>query len=181
MTGFVLGGAILGPKTKSNNPNSPFVKDEKYPDRNWDVVYSSSARAWTIVPDTPRKMVVQRIRWNKSFIRNIFFTGKFYWRRPLLSALYYYFHLLYVFTAPFLITLFAILLLFQGYILLLIACLISIAVLSATMNLVFAPGTRGLFDPAISVLYLFFLPWLLFYSIATIREMKWTRENVEVG
>jgi cellulose synthase/poly-beta-1,6-N-acetylglucosamine synthase-like glycosyltransferase len=164
MTGFVLGGATLGAA-----------------DRNWDVVYSRSAQAWTIVPDTPKKIMAQRIRWNKSFIRNLFFTGKFYWRQPILPALYYYIHAFYVFVAPILVMLFIAWLLFQGQFLLLAACFIAFILISTGINLVFAPNNRWQLGPVVNLLYLLTLPWLLFYSIVTIKNMEWSRENVEEG
>jgi len=164
MTGFVLGGATLGAA-----------------DRNWDVVYSRSAQAWTIVPDTPKKIMAQRIRWNKSFIRNLFFTGKFYWRQPILPALYYYIHAFYVFVAPILVMLFIAWLLFQGHFLLLAACFIAFILISTGINLVFAPNNRWQLGPIVNLLYLLTLPWLLFYSIVTIKNMEWSRENVEEG
>ena len=49
--------------------------------RRWGIAYVHSARAWTQVPDTFTKMVRQQVRWKKSFVRNLFFTGSFYWRR----------------------------------------------------------------------------------------------------
>jgi cellulose synthase/poly-beta-1,6-N-acetylglucosamine synthase-like glycosyltransferase len=164
MTGFVLGGATLG-----------------VADRNWDVVYSRSTQSWTVVPDTPKKIMSQRIRWNKSFIRNLFFTGKFYWRQPILPALYYYIHAFYVFVAPILVMLFSAWLLFQGQFLLLAACFIAFILISTGINLVFAPNNRWQLGPVVNLLYLLTLPWLLFYSIVTIKNMEWSRENVEEG
>ena len=69
---------------------------EKYHAKDWKIVYCKSARVLTVVPDTFKRMIKQQIRWKKSFIRNIFFTGAFYWKRPLLPALFYYLHIFFV-------------------------------------------------------------------------------------
>ncbi len=73
MTGFVLGGHIIGKELKKKYQNSPFIKNQDYPLKNWDVVYCKSAKSWTIVPETFSGLIKQQIRWKKSFIRNIFF------------------------------------------------------------------------------------------------------------
>lgn len=96
MTGFALCGKDIGNNIKEKYSESSFIKDEKYEIRNWDVVYSNSAKAWTVVPDKLSTIISQKIRWNKSFIRNLFFTGKYYWKRSLPTTLYYYLHVLFV-------------------------------------------------------------------------------------
>jgi hyaluronan synthase len=56
----------------------------------WKVVYSYSVRVNMGVPKTFRALILQQVRWRKSFIRSIFATGKIYWRRPLVAAVLYY-------------------------------------------------------------------------------------------
>ena len=53
----------------------------------WKVVYSPSVRVNMGVPKTFRALILQQVRWRKSFIRSIFATGKIYWKRPLVAAL----------------------------------------------------------------------------------------------
>ena len=179
MTGFVLCGSELGPKIKNEYSHSSFVKDEDYPNRDWDIVYCNSAKSWTIVPETMDKIISQKIRWNKSFIRNLFFTGKFYWKKPFLPALYYYLHVLYVFTSPILIALALAFLLLNGFFLVLIVCFIGYSLLSSMMMLVLAPGKIGRLESTIGMLlHHLILSWLIFYSIATINEMKWVRDTL---
>ena len=50
MTGFVLGGSTLGPRIKENYSDSSFVKDEKYPNKNWNIVFARAPSGNTIVP-----------------------------------------------------------------------------------------------------------------------------------
>ena len=120
-------------------------------------------------------MINQRIRWNKSFIRNIFFTGKFYWKQPLIPALYYYSHILYVLLSPIIILSAIGYLVLNNYILLLTIAFMGSVLISYLMNLTFASKKQFHFGAVINVLYQILLPILLIYSILTIREMKWTR------
>ncbi|MFA9262466.1 MAG: glycosyltransferase, partial [Undibacterium sp.] len=101
LTGFLLGNKYVGEKLKAKYATDPCVKNIDYPTREWQVVYAKSARSWTILPDTIGGMVRQQIRWKKSFIRNTFFTGSFYWRKPMLPAVLYYLHVLFVLAGPF--------------------------------------------------------------------------------
>ena len=174
MTGFVLGGSTLGPKIKENYSESSFVKDEQYPNKNWNIVYSRSTRVKTMVPETLSRIISQRIRWNKSFIRNIFFTGKFYWQRPLIPALYYYLHILYVFAAPILIIWFIGTLLLNNYLLLLTVAFMGYVLLSPLMNLALTREKRWRLESVLNLIYQLFLPFLLLYSLVTIRNMDWS-------
>jgi cellulose synthase/poly-beta-1,6-N-acetylglucosamine synthase-like glycosyltransferase len=100
LTGYVLGGLERGEELKRRFADTPFVRRENHQPRRWAVGYVRSARVITEVPDTPRRMLRQQVRWKKSFIRNTFFTGSFYWRRgPAASALFYM-HVLFVMSAP---------------------------------------------------------------------------------
>ena len=175
MTGFALGGALLGPEIKEKYENSEFIKDEPYPNKNWDIVYSKSVQAWTTVPNNLKEMINQRVRWNKSFIRNIFFTGKFYWKQPLIPALYYYFHILYVLLSPIIILYSIAYLLRNNYSLLLGVAFMGCVLISYLMNLTFASKKQLHLGPFVNVLYQILLPILLIYSLLTIREMKWSR------
>src|ERR1700712_1638297 len=83
----------------------PFATDRQLTgyvlsDRRWKVGYVKAARVKTEVPDTVRRMVKQQVRWKKSFLRNLSFTGRFYWRRGPGAAFLFYGHTLFVLLAP---------------------------------------------------------------------------------
>jgi len=179
MTGFALGGASLGPKIKENYSSSVFVKEENYPDRNWDIVYSQSAQAWTTVPNNFKDIISQKIRWNKSFIRNLFFTGKFYWKQPLVPAIYYYSHILYVLLSPIFLLILIGFFILKDYILLLAVGFMGSILISYVMNLTFARRKQFRFGAVINIIYQLFLPLILIYSIITIRDMNWERTSLE--
>jgi len=54
--------------------------------RKYRAVYSSEAKAHTVVPDTFRKYMRQQQRWKKSWIRETFIASLFMWKKnPLLA------------------------------------------------------------------------------------------------
>jgi hyaluronan synthase len=68
----------------------------------WKTVFNYRARAFTIVPDTLKKLLVQQLRWKKSWIVNFFFTIKFILKvQPFVAAFYYFPLVVISFLAPF--------------------------------------------------------------------------------
>ena len=158
--------------------STPFAQP-KYPERDWKIVYSKSAKAWTNVPSTFRGMVRQQVRWKKSFIRNIFVTGRFYWRRPFLPALFYYVHVAFVILGPFVAARHLIYLPLHGDPMSMLLYLAGIAVIGLSFGLAFRhenPGSRRwLYRPLMSLMSTVLFTWLIFYSVATIKRMTWFR------
>ena len=179
LTAFVLGGGYLGPRVLPRHADSPFAQPE-YPRRDWKIVYSKSARAWTNVPSTFGGMVKQQVRWKKSFIRNVPVTGRFYWRRPLLPALFYYVHVAFVAVGPFVAARHLIYQPLRGDPMSMLLYLAGIAVIGLSFGLAFRhenPGSRRwLYRPLMSLMSTIIFSWLIFYSAATITRMTWFRE-----
>lgn len=99
LTAYVLGSSFVGARLHRAYSASPFLR-ERHATRHWRVEYVKSARVQTLVPDTLPKLFRQQARWKKSFIRNLFFTGSFYWRRGIMPALLFYAHVLFVLAMP---------------------------------------------------------------------------------
>jgi cellulose synthase/poly-beta-1,6-N-acetylglucosamine synthase-like glycosyltransferase len=179
LTGFVLGGNTIGDKLKRKYMSSPFVCDTDYPTLNWKVVYSKSARAWTEVPDSFKKLIEQQIRWKKSFIRNMFFTGAFYWRKPFLPAFVYYVHIIFVLLGPFIAFRHLVFLPLQGNPYSLLLYLGGIALMGSMFGLACKYENKNcrmwIYRPLMSLLSTLVLSWLIFYSIFTIKKMTWVR------
>jgi hyaluronan synthase len=54
-------------------------------------IFNDKALAYTIVPDSFKKLLTQQLRWKKSWIVNFFFTSKFiYKKQPFVTAFYYF-------------------------------------------------------------------------------------------
>jgi len=178
LTAFVLGGTHLGPKALPKCAGSPFA-EPSYPARDWKILYSKSTKAWTSVPSTFKSMIRQQIRWKKSFIRNVFVTGRFYWRRPFLPALFYYVHVAFVLFGPIVAARHLIYLPLRGDPISLVLYLAGITVIGLSFGLAFRyenPGSRRwLYRPAMSLMSTIFFSWLIFYSAATIKKMTWFR------
>jgi len=176
MTGFALCGKDIGTDIKEEYSESSFINNEKYEIRNWDVVYSNSAKVWTVVPDKLSTIISQKIRWNKSFIRNLFFTGKYYWKKSLPTTIYYYLHVLFVFLYPILFTVAIIQFVLNDYLFLLSFSLLGYLVISALINASINTQNKKLLDSPISIIiYHILFQWLIFYSIITINSRDWKR------
>lgn len=179
LTGFVLGGNYVGDELKRRYAHEDCVKDIDYPTRDWRVVYSKSSKSWTILPDTLSGMIKQHVRWKKSFIRNTFFTGKFYWRKPLLPSLVYYLHILFVWVGPIIAFRHMIYLPLQGDLWAAILYVLGIVFVGFMFGLASRLETKEkhvwIYRPVMSLLSTLFLSWLIFYSLFTIKKMVWHR------
>lgn len=179
LTGFVLGSDTMGERLKEKFKNSKFVKSIDFPCREWKVVYCKSAKSWTIVPDTFKRFIRQQIRWKKSFIRNIFFTGLFYWKKPLPVSVVYYLHILFVLMGPFVSFKHLIYLPFQGNITSAILYLSGIIFVGYMFGLAYKledkESHRWVYRPLMNLLSTFVISYLIFYSALTIKKMAWSR------
>ncbi|MGH2935045.1 MAG: glycosyltransferase family 2 protein [Gaiellaceae bacterium] len=179
LTGFVLCGKHVGAEMKAKHAGSPFLEPD-YAERNWEIVYSRSAKAWTVVPNSLRRLLLQQIRWKKSFIRNTFFTGRFYWRRPLVPALAYYLHVLFVACGPIVAFRHLVYVPLRGNPNSALLYLVGIVVVGSMFGIAHwraEPEARHwMLRPLMSLLSTLVLSWLLFYSLLTIRQMRWARD-----
>ena len=142
-------------------------------------MYCKSARVLTVVPDTFKRMIKQQIRWKKSFIRNIFFTGSFYWRKPFIPALVYYLHILFVFIGPFVVIRHLVYLPLHGNIISAFLYIGGILFIGSCFGLAYKLENREcnkwIYRPLMSLFSTLVLSWLIFYSALTIRKMEWFR------
>jgi hyaluronan synthase len=59
-------------------------------------VFNSYARAYTVVPEKMKKLLIQQLRWKKSWIVNFFFTSRYILRKQPFVAVFYYFPLSFI-------------------------------------------------------------------------------------
>lgn len=179
LTGYVLGQKWIGRKLKEQHAGSAFVEYVDYPERHWRVEYVKSAMVWTNVPPTLRLLTKQQTRWKKSFIRNLFFTGSFLWRRGPLPAFLFYGHVLWVCAAPLLAFRHLIWLPLHGSILLTGVYLCGVSLKGSVWALAYKvqnpSSTRWLYRPLMSLLSTLCLSWVLPYSAMTLRKSVWSR------
>jgi cellulose synthase/poly-beta-1,6-N-acetylglucosamine synthase-like glycosyltransferase len=179
LTGFVLGSSSIGERLKRQYGTSHFVTNIDYPVRDWKVVYCKSARALTNVPDTAAAMLKQQIRWKKSFIRNIFFTGSFYWRKPFLPSFFYYLHIMFVLFGPIVAFRHLIYLPFRGDLVSIFLYIGGIAFIGFMFGLAYKRENRTchlwMYRPLMSMLSTLILSWVVYYSAFTIKKAIWYR------
>ena len=144
----------------------------------WKVVYSFGVRVNMGVPKTFRALILQQVRWRKSFIRSIFATGKIYWRRPFIAALLYYLSIGMKLIRPFVVisTLFAMPLLgdyltpvfyFSGILFVGMIYAVDFKLSNPNNNL-------WIYRPLMTLLSTFVYVWLIFYALITIKKTtKW--------
>ncbi len=174
MTGYVLRGE---PRPTKKAVRAAADGGTHQVRKDWEVLYSESARVWTEVPATWKKFLRQQTRWKKSFIRNLFFTGRFYWRRPKLAAFAFYLGILFVLVGP-LIAFRAIYFLTAGGDFLsaplYLAGVTFVGLLYGLDYKLRNPdSTNWLYRPLMSLISTFVLSWLLIYAAFTIRNPNW--------
>jgi cellulose synthase/poly-beta-1,6-N-acetylglucosamine synthase-like glycosyltransferase len=178
LTGYVLGNHIVGDKLRHRHRDSAFVNGDRHESRHWRVGYVKSARVWTEVPHSLRRLVKQQVRWKKSFIRNLFFTGTFYWRRGPLPAFLYYSHVLFILAMPFMVFRHLIWMPAHGAFLLTGLYLCGLFFKGSIWALAFkAEDPRSpnwIYRPFMSLLTALFGP-LILYSVLTLRKATWSR------
>jgi cellulose synthase/poly-beta-1,6-N-acetylglucosamine synthase-like glycosyltransferase len=181
LTGYVLGQRWMGKKLKAANAASPFVTAVDYPERLWRVGYVNSSKVWTNVPSTFRAFYRQQIRWKKSFIRNLCFTGRFMWRRGPGPALLYYGHVLWVLAAPLMAVRHLIWAPSHGLWFLTFLYLCGVTLKGSVYGLAYhfdnPRDPNWCYRPLMSLLSSLTLSWLLVYSAATIRRGIWARQS----
>jgi cellulose synthase/poly-beta-1,6-N-acetylglucosamine synthase-like glycosyltransferase len=185
LTAYVLGQRWVGEDLQAAHLADPLVSGEPYPRLRWRVGYVRSARVFTEVPPTFRALLRQQVRWKKSFVRNLFFTGGFMWRRGVLPAALFYGHAVWVLLGPLMAFRHLVLLPMQG------AWLVSGLYASGVVmkGLVWGaayrvqnPGDpRWVLRALMSMLSAVVLSWLLLYAVATLRRSTWSRISVAAG
>ncbi len=67
------------------------------------VVYQSSARAETVVPEGPKVFFRQQLRWKKSWLRESMQVVRYFWRKNPIAAIFTYASIAFPFMAPFVV------------------------------------------------------------------------------
>ncbi len=179
LTGFLLGNKYISKDLKTKYADDDCVKQVDYPECDWQVVYAKSAKSWTILPETFKGIVKQQVRWKKSFIRNTFFTGSFYWRKPFPAALVYYLHVLFVLFGPIVAFRHLVYLPLHGDPWSIVLYLGGIIFVGFMFGFAYKLENRDshlwIYRPIMSLLSTVVLSGLIYYSALTIRKMVWHR------
>lgn len=183
-TDRTLTGYVLGDKYIEKEMDQKYGLEKNAPEcggnrKNWTIVYAKSAKAWTLLPDNFDALFKQHIRWKKSFIRNTFFTGAFYWKKPFLPALVYYLHVVFVLAGPFIAFRHLVYLPAHGDLFSVVLYLGGIVFIGFMFGLAYRIENRDchiwVYRPLMSLLSTLVLSWLIFYSALTIKKKQWHR------
>ena len=181
LTAYVLGQQWVGRRMKKAHADASFVRDRDYPERRWRVGYVRSAHVWTIVPRSMRPFLRQQIRWKKSFVRNLFFNGRFMWRWGIGPGAIYYGHALWSMVAPVMAFRHFVWAPVQGLYILPALYLCGLTLKGFAWAIAFKidnpSTTRWRYRPLMTLISALVLAWLLPYSILTIRRAVWKRSS----
>jgi cellulose synthase/poly-beta-1,6-N-acetylglucosamine synthase-like glycosyltransferase len=179
LTAYVLGQDRVGAKLKARFAGSTLIAQEGHPPRRWRVEYVSSARVLTNVPESARAMLKQQARWKKSFIRNLFFTGGFLWRRGMLPSFLFYGHIVWVCAAPVLAFRHLMWLPAHGQIRYTFVYLAGVLLKGSVWGLAYKVqnprSSKWVYRPLMSLMSSVCLSWILPYSALTLRRNVWSR------
>jgi len=142
---------------------------------DWKILYAPDAKAYTAVPHKLNQFLRQQLRWKKSWLRESTRAFKIMWRKPPVTAVYYYLGVLLPFFAPQVIIH---ALVISPYFSLSppVWYLGGMAAVALFYGLYYRLRTRekrwyqGIL---FSVFYTALLAWQLPYAVLTIRDSKW--------
>jgi hyaluronan synthase len=145
----------------------------------WKVRYCQSAIVQTEVPSSLRKLIMQQIRWKKSWIRMFLFTAPFYYkeRSPIIGA-FYYLQTGLSFLMPIVAFRALIFLPLQGYYIDALVYLSGLFFMGFLFGLEFKfrnreLGSRWLCRILMTIVSTFVLSFLMYYALLTIRKGSW--------
>jgi cellulose synthase/poly-beta-1,6-N-acetylglucosamine synthase-like glycosyltransferase len=179
LTGYVLGSEHVGPKLRRRYADSPFVRDSDFRPQRWRVGYVKSAKVWTVVPSSLDRFIRQQVRWKKSFIRNLFFTGRFYWRKGIAPAVLFYSHVLFVLATPAMAFRHLVYMPLRGQLALTGLYLCGVLLKGSMWAIAYKaenPGCpRWVYRPLMSLMTAFLTSILLVYAALRLRNNAWAR------
>jgi hyaluronan synthase len=130
------------------------------------------------VPKNFRALILQQVRWRKSFVRSIFATGKIYCRRPFIAALLYYLSIGMKLVRPFIVIFTLFIIPFSGDYLTPVFYFSGILfvgmIYAVDFKLSNPTNDLWIYRPLMTLLSTFIYVWLIFYAVLTIKKTtKW--------
>jgi len=138
------------------------------------VQYAKYALCLTNVPSTISKFTKQQIRWKKSFIRENYYLSKFILNKNVFMQIEFFWFWV-IFIIGFMAKALVILFLFTGrtHILSFILMITFVALLHELYAFIRNPGKMGFYGVFYGFLNEFWISWLFWYSLSTLKETKW--------
>jgi hyaluronan synthase len=164
LTSYVLGG-------------SKHYLDSR--NKAWKVCYCESALVHTLAPSGFKQFIRQQIRWKKSWVRIFCFAAPFYHKdRSPIAAIFYYLQMTLSLIMPLVVFRSLVMLPLQGEYMDTLAYLGGVLFIGFVYALEFRLrnphlGNRWIYRIMMTVLSVFILSFLLYYSLLTIRKGSW--------
>ena len=143
--------------------------------RNYKIIYDDTALATTIAPEKWRQYIRQQARWSRSYLREIWKTGKFMWRKHPVPALSWYAMMWMPIIEPFvMIDALVVAPIQAGY----ITPSYTIGVFSITavwsLHFFWTTGRRWWWAGFLFTLsYMCFFSWQIYWALATLNGKGW--------
>lgn len=140
----------------------------------YKVKFSKYALCLTNVPTKFKTLVKQQVRWKKSFIRENYYISKFIFRQnPLMQLEFVWFWI--IFLMGYFVKFYAVYLIVLHYQIVFDYLLMLLFVGIVHYNYAFfrSPGKMGFYGIFYALLSEFFLSWLFWYGLATLKETAW--------
>ena len=155
--------------------------------RNYKILYDDEAIATTIAPENWRQYTRQQARWARSYLREIWKTGKYIWRKHPVPALSWYAMMWMPIIEPF--VMFTALVIapvsaafspysmgLMGPVDILFSYLIGVFAITAAwaLHFLYTTGRRWWYGGFLFTLsYMVFYSWQIYWALLTLRERKW--------
>ncbi len=143
----------------------------------YKTMYTDRAKAFTICPDTLKKLLKQQVRWKKGWLVNSIFASKFIWKKQPFVAFTYFFPLIFVTLSTPLMATKALVFNPLFYHILPFYYMIGVFLIASLIVTFYrAVARENKYWPYVfawSILNMFILSFILFYAIATIQNRKW--------
>lgn len=174
LTSLILFGYLIHNKVNKTFKGNSFL-DTKFTPRKWDIEYSFSAVALTVVPNNLNSFVKQQLRWKKNFIRMLFFTPFFYWRRNIAVSIIFYSKQIFTIAGPFIVFRQLYFLFAEGDFATPLYYLFGLFLLSFLFTLALRlenPFSKWYYRPFMTLISTFLLTILIIPAILTVRQKK---------
>ena len=140
-----------------------------------ETVFSPTAISYTIVPNTVKSFMKQRLRWKKSWTRECWNAAKFMWRKNPIMSFSFYLSFLLPLISPFIIihSLIWYPLAKSEFPFAYILGLVIINVIYGIYYFIFTKNKSWAAGGLALLVFTFIMIWQLPYAIATLRDSRW--------
>ena len=142
----------------------------------YDTIFSPSAIAYTIVPDSFSKFMKQQLRWKKSWTRETIIASSFMWKKNPIASFSFYLGFILPILAPIIVARALVWYPYYTHGQLPIYYIFGLLVVSVMYGIYYNAYTKDnkwFYGAIFTLFYTLILIWQLPYAILTIRDSRW--------